>query len=263
MSVVGDITISTAVTLILPPRYTEDSIALWRAAVARDWRVERLHAWKAPSGLTRANVVIYGETFFAAAIAEQLGFTLVSPLLDWLIQIPHEYLRRAMGFTTLGEARRNSERLFWKPADDKLFPARVYDSGGELPSSGEPPDETPVLFSQPVEWSVEYRCFVLQREVMTLSPYWRNGQLAQADDGSWPAAAAELAAADQFARQVAAHPEVPASAGWVLDVGYIVNAGWAVIEANPAWGAGLYGCDPDRVLDVLRAACACASSPEF
>jgi hypothetical protein len=254
--------IGNAATLILPPRYTEDSVALWRAAVVRDWKVERLHGWKAPSGLTRADVAIYGETFFAAAIAEQLGFTLVSPPLDWLIRIPRGYLRRTMGFTTLGDARRYSDRLFWKPADDKLFPAQVYASGGELPAPGELSSETPVLFSEPVEWSVEYRCFVLQREVVTLSPYWRDGQLAQADDGSWPATPAEFAAVDRFARQVAADPEVPASAGWVLDVGYIANAGWAVIEANPAWGAGLYGCDPGRVLDVLRATCASAASHE-
>jgi len=27
--------------------------------------------------------------------------------------------------------------------------------------------------------------------------------------------------------------------------------GWAVIEANAAWGAGLCGCDADRVRDVV------------
>jgi ATP-grasp domain, R2K clade family 2 len=39
-----------------------------------------------------------------------------------------------------------------------------------------------------------------------------------------------------------------------LDVGIIRGRGWAVVELNSAWGAGIYGCDPARVLEVLQAA---------
>jgi hypothetical protein len=43
--------------------------------------------------------------------------------------------------------------------------------------------------------------------------------------------------------------------GWevVVDVGFIRDRGWAVIEQNAAWGAGIYECDPLQVLEVLRA----------
>jgi hypothetical protein len=37
-----------------------------------------------------------------------------------------------------------------------------------------------------------------------------------------------------------------------MDVGVIRGRNWAVIELNAAWGAGLYGCDPAVVLEVLR-----------
>jgi hypothetical protein len=30
----------------------------------------------------------------------------------------------------------------------------------------------------------------------------------------------------------------------VVDIGYIAQRGWAIIEANAVWGAGLNGCDP-------------------
>jgi hypothetical protein len=40
----------------------------------------------------------------------------------------------------------------------------------------------------------------------------------------------------------------------VVDVGRVAGRGWAVVEANPAWGSGLYGCDAARVLPVLRGA---------
>ncbi len=41
----------------------------------------------------------------------------------------------------------------------------------------------------------------------------------------------------------------------VIDVGRLAGGGWAVVEANPAWGAGICGCDPAAVLPVLRRAC--------
>jgi hypothetical protein len=30
--------------------------------------------------------------------------------------------------------------------------------------------------------------------------------------------------------------------------------GWAVVEPNECWGAGIYGCEPGKVLEVLLAA---------
>jgi len=39
-----------------------------------------------------------------------------------------------------------------------------------------------------------------------------------------------------------------------LDVGTIRGRGWAVVEANGAWGSGIYGCNPDEVLNVISQA---------
>lgn len=50
-------------------------------------------------------------------------------------------------------------------------------------------------------------------------------------------------------------PIVPAPLGVVLDVGVIEGRGWAVVEANAAWGSGIYGCDPAAILPVLARAC--------
>ena len=42
---------------------------------------------------------------------------------------------------------------------------------------------------------------------------------------------------------------------FVVDVGLIDGRGWAVVEFNPAWCAGLLGADPAAVLGVLERAC--------
>ena len=40
----------------------------------------------------------------------------------------------------------------------------------------------------------------------------------------------------------------------VVDVGFIGGRGWAVIEFNAAWGAGLNGCDAEKVLPAIVSA---------
>lgn len=228
---------------------------MWKAAIEAGWEVERLPNWRAPASLASADPVLYGEPLFAAAVAEALALRLIEPPVDWTAGLPLPYRCREIRLTTLGEARGGREPAFVKPTGDKCLLAKVYPSGAELPTRDVLPDATSVLISEPVAWDVEFRCFVLGREVMTLSPYWRNGMLAQAKDGSWPAVQSELQEADSFARRVLDDPAVASPPAFVLDIGRITNVGWAVVEANPAWGSGLYGCDASRVLSVVRRAC--------
>lgn len=48
----------------------------------------------------------------------------------------------------------------------------------------------------------------------------------------------------------------------VVDVGSIEGRGWAVVEANPAWGSGVCSCDVAGVLRTLEAACPAEVVPE-
>jgi hypothetical protein len=242
-------------TLVLPPRYTEDSIAVSKAAVRAGWEVERLVNWRVPDHLVGQEVVLYGEPLFAAVVARDLGLSLLEPSPGWLASLPRELTRRIVHFTTLAESRALTSPAFVKPAEDKCFPAGVYESGHGLPSEDVLPGTTPVLAAGPVDWQVEFRCFALDGEVLTLSPYWRGGRLARAEDGSWEGAEEEHEEAKQFATAVLRDPRASLPPAVVLDVGVIRNEGWAVVEANAAWGSGIYGCDPDLVLRVVQRAC--------
>jgi hypothetical protein len=66
------------------------------------------------------------------------------------------------------------------------------------------------------------------------------------------ATSTERGAASMFAESVLAATGAITPRAIVLDVGQIVGKGWVVVEANGAWGSGIYGCDPDVVLDVIR-----------
>lgn len=202
-------------TLILTPRYTEDSQALWWAAGAQGWTIERLTNWRVPEHLRAlADPVFYGEAMFGPELAAQLGVQLLNPAEDWLVRLPMEYKRRAISLTTLGAARECLEAAFVKPPNDKSFPAGVY-IGPELPS--EYAQEMPVLVSEVVKWEKEFRCYILNRELCTFSVYSRWGELQrEAEFASTPDEDAQVVA---FMSALLADDRIDLPKATVVDVG--------------------------------------------
>lgn len=235
-------------TLLLPARYTDDSVALWRTALALGWNVERLStprvdpSWNDP--------VLYLDGLLGGLVADQLGLAMVGPPLDWLCHLPWDYRRREVRFLTWKEARELEAPAFFKPADDKWFPARVYQRGRDIDVPEEFDDTAPVLVIDPVRFEVEYRFFVLDRQVLTGSLYSRQGE-RDLDGEVDPAALAS-------AQRLLADPRVSVPRALVIDIGLTTEHGWVAVEANPAWAAGLYNCDPEQALRVIAA---CAKFP--
>ena len=241
-------------SLILPPRFSPDSIALRGAAIEANWHVERLQSWRVSDSLKTEDVAIYGESLFCAVVADQLSLFLLEPPFQWLAEIPKEYRLRDVTFCNLAEAKGFREQAFFKPADDKCFAAKVYDNGASLPVPEVLPDDTPVLISEPVEWNAEFRFFVLNGEIQTFSPYSRNGELIQDVNGDWLASEEETEQAVSLCRGLLENFASSLPPSVVVDVGEIVGRGWAVVEANPCFASGIYGCDASKVLQVIERA---------
>jgi hypothetical protein len=203
---------------------------------------------------SKRTIVIYGEPLFAEAVADQLGLLLLEPPIDWLTTLPTEYRLRELTLMSLGDARACEDSAFVKPADGKIFEAKVYARGKDLPAAELVDPDIPVLRSEVVDFRLEVRCFIHEGRIASLSPYWRDDALAQSSDGDWPFETSEADQAVAFANSVIADPRVALPPGCTLDIGRISGGAWAVIEANPAWGAGLYGSDPKQVLTCVQAA---------
>ena len=99
-------------------------------------------------------------------------------------------------------------------------------------------------------WWEGSRCFVLDRQIRTISVYLRGGELQCERD--FAASESELAEVESFVGKILADDRIPLTRTAVPDVGVIAERGWAVVEQNAAWGSGIYGCDPVQVLEVLR-----------
>lgn len=215
------------------------------------WSIERLQSHRPPLWLRDKDPVIYGEALFSNIVADELSLALLEPPFDWLVQLPEAYRQRKIEYMTLGEASQQIGRAFVKPAYDKSFDATVYEAGTALPTGEAFPDAMPVLVAEPVSWLVEFRCFIIGRKVATFSLYLRNGAL----DESWTASPDESEQAAAFADRLLDDSAVDFAPAFVMDIGKIEERDWAVVEVNPAWASGIYGCNPARVLPVLQRAC--------
>jgi len=109
---------------------------------------------------------------------------------------------------------------------------------------GFPPD-TAVFVSEPVTFRTEIRTFVLDGVVLHAAAY--EGTL-------------ETCGAAEFGRILARSTPLPHSV--VVDIGFIESRCWGVIEFNAAWGAGLNGCDAEKVLPAIVAASGAPAGPE-
>jgi len=175
-------------------------------------------------------VRLYGADTFCQVLAQKWDLELVSPGDDWLAGLEHRWLGRQVQLHSLASARELAFPCFVKPAAPKIFRAAVYDSFEALSAECEGLEpETPILVSDVVTFVAEVRAFVAAGEVKALSLYEGDGDVSQAR------AMLELAA-----QELVVPPTV------VLDAGLIPGVGWALVEANASWGAGLNGCDPEQ-----------------
>lgn len=231
-------------------------LALQMTTRQRGWEVLSADTgWRLDAMMTKSGVkgVPYGSQTFCEVIAQQMNWKLLANSFDWLAKLPPEYLKRQVDFMTLGEAKKLTQTKFIKPADDKVFPAKVY-APGELITHEVVKDDTPTLVSDVVQWDLEYRCFVDGRVVKTWSNYICHEHIA--DPKYWdmvPMNDQSNLLPGEFVQNLLYRTGAAPS---VIDVGRIPGKGWAIIESNQAWASGIYGCDPDGVLDVLEVSCA-------
>lgn len=243
-------------TLILSPRNTSDTTALNQAAIDKSWKIERTKNWRISENFKIAeNFAVYGEGLFGAVICQQIGISLVEPTFDWLANLPNKYKLREVEFVSLKDAKKIKKRSFVKPADDKCFPAKVYENGAELKEFSSLQENTPVLISEPVKWNSEFRFFIADGEIKTFSPYSRNGALIQNENGQWLATIEENQKAFELCQSLIENEPDLIPPAVVIDIGEIENKGWAVVEANSCWASGIYGCNPLKVLEVIDKAC--------
>lgn len=243
--------------LIVSSRNTVDSQILRKTAQDLGWVTLRLDGSEIPEWFEPPDeqIALFVTAPLAFELAQQLDRVLVGCNADWTVQLPARFLNRQLAQMTLAEALRRGGKAFVKHAISKAFPAGKYDVANLAEAAKTTPQTALVHVGEPVEWLCEYRCFVRDGEIATISAYRRGEQIFTDHAQPLEAPADELTAARQFAECVLGSKEVLCPPAFVLDVGLIAGRGWAVVEFNECWASGIYACDPQQVLTTLLRAC--------
>jgi hypothetical protein len=248
-------------TLVLAPprrlltggRPTESQPAeslLARFAEQAGWAV----AHPTPTGPlpTDPDLAVYVTTDAALATARALDVALLEPAFDLLTRLPDRLRLRPVEAARFADLARLRSPTFVNPADplDKWFDAGVYRDVRDVRTKGRDRPDAPVLVAGVVTWVAELRYWVLDGRVVAGSPYLTWGRPNWSPGCSREVPRAGLRTVE--AAVVALGRELPPAV--VIDVGLVEERGWAVVEFNPVWCAGLLGADPAVVLPALRRA---------
>jgi hypothetical protein len=229
---------TTGLNLLIPEKPDVERDALAKSFERNGGVVHRIGRFWDPPTFEPSTVRVYGADSFCLVLQQKLGLTLCSPSDDLLLQVPAEFLVRQVTRQKLVGALAGTFPSFIKPVTPKQFRGAVYESSDPLvlECRGLPPD-TPVFVSEPVSFTAEVRTFVIDGIVLDAAVY----------EGS-PGAVGGATFVEALTKSMSLPRAV------VIDVGFIDPDGWAVIEFNAAWGAGLNGCDSDKVLPAIVAA---------
>ena len=243
--------------LVVYSRFSRDSRILRETAQRIGWETLRLDGWQLPDWIDHdaREIAIFATMPDAQSIAEQFSRTLLGCPANWLPSLPASSLKRSVTCMPLRNALSHSDGQFVKSAITKHLPGKVRTTDELVQDAmGLHPDVL-VYTAEPVNFLLEYRCFVTDGRVATMSAYRRHKQIFDENVTRLNEPSDEKNAALDFATSVLRASDVEVPPAVVLDVGYIDGRGWAVIEANECWASGVYHCDPVQVLEVLRSAC--------
>jgi hypothetical protein len=230
---------STAgLNLLIPDKPDRERDALADAFMQQGGKVHRIGRFWEPPHFAPTTVRVYGPDAFCLVLQQRLKLKLCSPDDNLLLRVPGKLLQRQIACQSLREVSALCFPVFIKPLTPKQFRAAVYQSALrlELECHGLSLD-TSIIVAEPVTLIAEARCFLLEGIVLDTAIYQGSG---------------DANAARRFASTL--RDEIALPRAVVVDVGFIADRGWAIIEFNAAWGAGLNGCDPTRVLSSIVAA---------
>lgn len=158
------------------------------------------------------------------------------------VSIPEElvsFAKRKIWTSTLGDIRENEPNCFIKPLKgQKLFTGHVRNGNmGYLLQTAALSDDTEVLCSEVVDFTTEYRGFVLDQKLIGWKHY-------KGDFSLMPDINAVYDAISQF------HS---APVAYSIDFGLSTKGETILVEINDAFALGSYGLEPTKYASMIEA----------
>jgi hypothetical protein len=212
------------------------------AAVARGWDVMDVplkHLQRGRFDSAGAGLIVGSVPFLSAALNQR---KLTLPEDECYPECLRGYLSRTLRQATVGQAKSALEDLrgpvFIKPATrTKRFTGFVLTDPFDTRLSGVPARE-PIWWSEVVQWQSEWRCYVIDGEIVHVSHC----------DGE-PSARPSIAEATAWVNEYTLHG---APSAYALDIGMLAGGETALVEVNDGFSLGAYeGLEAEVYFDLL------------
>lgn len=145
-------------------------------------------------------------------------------VLDYPVELL-PWLGRKIELTTMREVRERAVPTFVKPVENKLFTGFVWKPDATRLKVASFEGDTPVWISEVVDFEAEYRCFILDRELVGVRLY----------RGDW------AKALDRKVVESAVSEYRKGPRAYALDFGVTVEGQTLLVEANDSYALGNYG----------------------
>jgi len=226
--------------LLIPdkPDLERDSLAkIWEQNGGQVSRVGKF--WIKPETQGK-RVSIYGYDSFCLVLAQLLEIEMLMPKDEMIAHLDNKFIKRKIELVQLSNLSEIEFPKFIKPVTPKLFKAEVFTSIENLKTVTAHIEDFEILIcSEIIEVKKEVRSFILNREIKDLAFYEGTG---------------DIEAPRQFINDFLKEVDLDLPATFVLDLGFNETLGWFVIEFNSSWGAGLNFCNPEKIVECIRAA---------
>lgn len=144
------------------------------------------------------------------------------------------FLKREIREATFGSIRKHNERIFAKPKDvHKLFTGQVFEAFYNTENLS---DDLKVWISTPINFDVEYRCFVHNHELIYSSCY--KGDFKKTINYH------------EVQRAIDIYSENNAPVAYCMDFG-LYNGQTTLVEVNDCYSLGCYGLNPIKYAKMI------------
>jgi ATP-grasp domain-containing protein len=233
---------------VIAPTANEDTNYLAKSAEAIGYNViVPTSGWGLSKELRGKPGMVYGPKMFCEVIAEQMNWELLSTHPNWITTLPKNFVNREVYFTSVRNARKVASEKYFKLTDIQYFSPSVRASGKELPDH-EIYNDSPILVSDVMRFTSEYRCVVKNRKAITACCYQKL-QVSE-DKNNYNFNHENIV---RFINLLLEDGKVSCVPGFVIDIGKYGMDKFAIIDSKPAYSSRLFGCEPIAMLDAIKA----------
>jgi hypothetical protein len=238
----SDLAMDIPITLLIPEKTDiefEQVFATWTNSGGQIKRLGKY--WIKDEELANKKIAIYGNQVFAFVLAQIYDVELLSPDDTLIARLDTKWTKRQIERKQIVQLDENDFPIFIKPVIPKVFIADVFQNLAEFQEAINGLENTEeILVSSIIEnIQAEARCFVKDGAVKDIVIYEGKADLASGKEFI-------SNFIDDYKNQL---PKVT-----VVDIAFSEQVGWFILEFNACWGAGLNGCNAEKVIDCILSA---------